>query len=324
MQHALPERCPTGYTIWGFDQSNGRTCEACQSHCNICSSRDTCTQCRDSKYLNNHGDCVSTCPSGYTGIGSGVNGRTCQACLGDCDQCKSSGTCTQCLNSNYLNNNGVCVSTCPSGFTGIGSTVTARTCEANVACNAFTVQTRISTRVSMSSVWALLPLHVARPLAARIKTRVTLLDAPPTSSTRAKTRHARESHSHRVTLALAARTKPLVRASPLAMEARLSTREAAYCAVKRKHVRFLGLLQGTRLLQQLLLLRRSQARPQGQHGVLGKRTLMRCRYLLRACETNCGQCTSDGTCTQCSNSMYLNNDDDCVRTSMRRLQPYHM
>ena len=44
----------------------------------------------------NNGDCVTTCPSGYTGIGSGETWRTCEACGNSCDQCSSSSTCTQC------------------------------------------------------------------------------------------------------------------------------------------------------------------------------------------------------------------------------------
>ena len=116
-----------------------------KDNCDQCTSPNACDQCSDSMYLNSNGDCGTQCPSGYTGIGSGVTGRTCEACEPNCGQCTNSSTCTQCSHSMYLNNNGDCVRTCPNGCTGIGSEVngvsgytTGRTCEENAACSTLT------------------------------------------------------------------------------------------------------------------------------------------------------------------------------------------
>ena len=116
-----------------------------KDNCDQCTSPNACDQSSNSMYLNNNGDCGTQCPSGYTGIGSEVTGRTCEACEPNCGQCTDSSTCTQCSNSMYLTNNGDCVRTCPSGYTDIGSGAngvsgytTGRTCEENAACSTFT------------------------------------------------------------------------------------------------------------------------------------------------------------------------------------------
>ena len=72
--------CPSAY--YGIGSGTiGRSCQACESNCNTCSSRTACSQCKNSKYYAKYlhnADCVNSCPTGYSGSGTGTTGRTCQ------------------------------------------------------------------------------------------------------------------------------------------------------------------------------------------------------------------------------------------------------
>jgi hypothetical protein len=106
----------------------------------------TCQQCKNAAALFN-GECVKTCPTGYSMQGTGLHRRTCvliQTCRGrelvsdgstctcntfqDCHECATVlGTPTQCLackNGQYLNPlTNACEDGCPTGFNeaGLGS-----------------------------------------------------------------------------------------------------------------------------------------------------------------------------------------------------------
>ena len=125
--------CPAGNYGIGTGVT-GKTCEACKTNYNACSSTITCTECASSKYLPNT-DCVSPCPAGYYSSGTGLTGRICEACETDCNACSSATTCTECASSKYLSNTDR-VSPCPTGYYSSGTGVTDRTCEAcETNCN---------------------------------------------------------------------------------------------------------------------------------------------------------------------------------------------
>ena len=83
-----------------------------------------CTQCRDQHYLH-QGQCIATCPDGFTAVGNGRFNRVCreetpdvcQARVNNCHACSSDGQrCVQCRNQAYLMD-GVCAATCVEGWT---------------------------------------------------------------------------------------------------------------------------------------------------------------------------------------------------------------
>ena len=85
--------CPGGYRSTGAPWVAGRECVSCATmHCNDCSTVGTCTECKDSKYLDASGACVDSCPDGYYESGTGVTGRTCVACAdASCATCFGAG-----------------------------------------------------------------------------------------------------------------------------------------------------------------------------------------------------------------------------------------
>ena len=107
------------------------------SHCNACDDdRTACTQCRDRHYLH-IGQCISECPDGSAGVGTGRFNRVCRishraetACHGltDCHACSDDGgRCETCRNMAYLAG-GVCVPACPVGSTPQGQGNFNRVC----------------------------------------------------------------------------------------------------------------------------------------------------------------------------------------------------
>ena len=125
---------PTGYRAAGAPWVAGRKCVPCAAmHCNDCTGVGTCTQCKDSKYLDATGACVDACPDGYYENGAGVTGRTCLACAdASCTTCLGAGTssCEDCTDSKFLHR-GECLGTCPAGTFGEGlESPDGRECEA--------------------------------------------------------------------------------------------------------------------------------------------------------------------------------------------------
>ena len=92
-------------------------------NCHRCdNTTNTCTMCRNSKFLLN-GTCVDDCPEGdYIATGSGSFGNACEKLVSACDttmdqcyQCSEDNTkCLQCKNSYFLYE-GDCLATCPDG-----------------------------------------------------------------------------------------------------------------------------------------------------------------------------------------------------------------
>lgn len=81
-----------------------------------CSDSASCTACENTKYLYQD-KCISTCPSGFIGIGSSSN-NVCQKCPTNCIQCsydQNNGqiNCLQCVSPLYLYNF-TCYTTCPT------------------------------------------------------------------------------------------------------------------------------------------------------------------------------------------------------------------
>eukprot|EP00043_Microstomoeca_roanoka_P014701 m.146299 g.146299 ORF g.146299 m.146299 type:complete len:824 (+) comp16083_c0_seq1:126-2597(+) len=127
----------------------GATCP-CDPACHICTwteSGNTCSRCRDAKYLLD-GQCVDTCPSNYTHSGVQSYGRECLSpftCRGNrhdtdrtlpcqcadrqnCFECQllagnqpGEAPCTKCRNGRYLHQ-GECLKSCPSGTVSNGET----------------------------------------------------------------------------------------------------------------------------------------------------------------------------------------------------------
>ena len=46
-----------------------------------------CTQCKNHKYLSSSGSCVSSCPTGYSGVGLQADNRVCDDCADVVDGC---------------------------------------------------------------------------------------------------------------------------------------------------------------------------------------------------------------------------------------------
>jgi len=147
-----------------FDECQGKllftaqTSCRCNSNCHTCEwngADNGCSICKNQRYLL-EGRCVDACPSGYKGAGTGAFSRECipespealeELCIGrttsttlvgctcaatdaDCHTCSwngSSGTCVRCKNEQYLHE-GICVPTCPAGFTGSGTGSFNRVC----------------------------------------------------------------------------------------------------------------------------------------------------------------------------------------------------
>ena len=126
--------------------STSSGCQARHDNCYNCTDTTTCSFCENSHYLLN-GSCVATCPSGYTGTGTGhfhrecvvavssttasTNSTTtasgCQPRTENCHNCTNSTTCDMCENSHYLFD-GSCVASCPSGYTSFGTGLFGRKC----------------------------------------------------------------------------------------------------------------------------------------------------------------------------------------------------
>ena len=171
--------CPEGFVGTGFGRF-GRACEPvetspvvqqcagittsitadacrCARNCHTCEWTDglvgDCSICKNSAYLLN-GDCVESCPTGFTPTGTGSFRRECVrdtpttpaavttaeldfcvgrntlllgescSCNADCHTCEwasgTAGQCIKCKNEAYLLD-GECVATCPDGFDSLGS-----------------------------------------------------------------------------------------------------------------------------------------------------------------------------------------------------------
>lgn len=87
-------------------------CEPCEANCAKCQGQ-TCTQCRNSKYLHK-GNCTAKCPLGRYKSGTRKVGRKCRSCKKWCLKCPG-GTCTRCGWFKILIN-GRCRHRCPSGY----------------------------------------------------------------------------------------------------------------------------------------------------------------------------------------------------------------
>ena len=129
--------CDSGFTP--VVTASESTCDACPSDCLVCvyvATTETvqCSQCDSNFYLVS-GECESECPDttypspfSYSCLDCGIVG---------CQKCFLNSTflvqCTVCQGGYYLlQEEGTCVTTCPSGFTLSGST-----CQPNQACNGY-------------------------------------------------------------------------------------------------------------------------------------------------------------------------------------------
>ena len=134
-------------------------------NCHKCGSDGKCQRCKNRKYLTADGVCVDTCPAGYANTGKAFRGRKCVSigapppmapppmapppmapppmapppmapvadCNNDrnCHKCGPDGKCQRCKNRNYLTADGVCVDTCPAGYTNTGKAFRGRKCVPN-------------------------------------------------------------------------------------------------------------------------------------------------------------------------------------------------
>jgi hypothetical protein len=162
---------PSETTCTGVTTTEGGSCWCGTiGQCRICGWSSslgalpgTCTQCKGGYFLLD-GECVASCPAGYTEQGTGSFGNTCvqtsgssgpdiTSCVGvstteggscwcgDLGQCRSCGwstslgapiadTCTQCKGGYFLLN-GVCLESCPAGYTEQGEGSFSNTCVEN-------------------------------------------------------------------------------------------------------------------------------------------------------------------------------------------------
>lgn len=95
---------------------NASVCEPCTNNCLTCQSATTCTSCTSSHLLYS-ATCVSSCPgtSPFNVSNACLNcSQALPFCLG-CLSTSASPSCESC-SSPYLLFQGICVSSCPSGY----------------------------------------------------------------------------------------------------------------------------------------------------------------------------------------------------------------
>jgi hypothetical protein len=134
-------------------QSLAVTCVAGENNCFQCKDTSRCEKCKNKHYLY-QGQCVKSCPEGWSEVGSKWRGRRCQrittttpatttsASVGipvvmckrgqnSCRRCASATACAKCKEYRYLHQ-GICVIRCPVGYIGEGSGYRGRYCKALV------------------------------------------------------------------------------------------------------------------------------------------------------------------------------------------------
>lgn len=106
--------CPAGY----YSSSESGYCELCIviPDCAECTEdlgslfSATCTVCNEPLFLDQDGNCVYDCGSGYVD----PTCNCCVDCVEPCDECEDADTCITCL-YDYLYE-GDCVNPCPAGY----------------------------------------------------------------------------------------------------------------------------------------------------------------------------------------------------------------
>ena len=142
--------CPTD----SWKNTGAGTCDLCDASCNGCSgSIITCLTCSGS-YFRKIGsqECTNNCGTGFYGDS---NTNHCTACPDGCATCSMPSTTVQCdscgtvggVQYYHSNSNTSCVSNCPSGEYGDGSTFVCTVCSSPCA----TCQTTGSTCLSCST-----------------------------------------------------------------------------------------------------------------------------------------------------------------------------
>jgi len=122
------EECPAGFYHSGSGPV-GRQCLPCNDLCNLCTSADICTECKEDSFLTATSECQVVCPDGYWGK-QGVQGigGVCEECPSTCFSCTGPRECTVCKDQFYLQD-GQCLPTCPEGHYHKGDTDVGRVCE---------------------------------------------------------------------------------------------------------------------------------------------------------------------------------------------------
>lgn len=97
--------CPRGtYDVDGV-------CQACPSKCRDCVDAETCSECTWPSILQGT-TCIDQCPaSTYYSLTS----QSCVLCSENCQVCTSPLQCQKCAPTYYLNPDGRCQQSCPSG-----------------------------------------------------------------------------------------------------------------------------------------------------------------------------------------------------------------
>lgn len=99
-----------------------RECVDCPDlgNCATCLGPSECWECKNYKYRDEEGVCVSVCPDGFFPEGTGEFGRTCVSCPKGFKKCTSKDFATVCEGDNrYLTREGTCVKQCGLGFYGL-------------------------------------------------------------------------------------------------------------------------------------------------------------------------------------------------------------
>eukprot|EP00930_Biecheleria_cincta_P069288 TRINITY_DN57040_c0_g1_i1.p1 TRINITY_DN57040_c0_g1~~TRINITY_DN57040_c0_g1_i1.p1 ORF type:complete len:3579 (-),score=472.83 TRINITY_DN57040_c0_g1_i1:116-10780(-) len=120
--------CPPGMYPNGVGEI-GIVCAPCGGDCNVCDTNQTCTQCKNDKYLNPSGKCEDNCPNGYyVQPGAQGIGGSCPLCAENCSLCTSADVCQECRNSTYLTHYDWCEAECQDGYYELGTTNVGRNC----------------------------------------------------------------------------------------------------------------------------------------------------------------------------------------------------
>eukprot|EP00439_Symbiodinium_sp_Y106_P000855 s231_g1.t1 len=121
--------CPEGYFHRPLHSKPvGNECPVCPGNCNKCEDASTCTECKNTMYLNPDFWCEPECPIGYYKVGNAEIGNTCAKCPANCRTCIDGETCTECTNFKYLTPNRDCVEVCPNNTFPQGEAETGRAC----------------------------------------------------------------------------------------------------------------------------------------------------------------------------------------------------
>ncbi|CAJ1384239.1 unnamed protein product [Effrenium voratum] len=106
----------------------GNKCPVCSGDCNKCEDARTCTECKNTMYLNPDFWCEAECPVGYYKVGNADVGNTCAKCPVNCRTCTDENTCTECMDFKYLAPSRECVEVCPNNTFPQGEAETGRAC----------------------------------------------------------------------------------------------------------------------------------------------------------------------------------------------------